>query len=276
MKSFLAFLITFFFYACASSKEIVYVGSTPAHSVHVRDFLGISLTDSIDFIRWKLVLNDNDYKLQCEYGIGKPNTSGFIDRKEVNLTGRLNKENNFYYLHNGNKTLGLLEVNTNLLHLLNADKKLLAGTGGWSYTLNNTNPKTTNQFNFVSNPILVKDSIELVGRTPCQQLSASLQLDKNVECKRLKWSIVLYTDASGRPTGCRIKGTAFRNESTKEGNWKIVQGKNGRFIYQLEHPNHKSVIYLVEADENILFFTDAEGNLLVGNEDFSYTLNRRQ
>lgn len=31
--------------------------------------------------------------------------------------------------------------------------------------------------------------------------------------------------------------------------------------------------HLLKAADNILFITDAKGNLLVGNEDFSYVLN---
>ncbi len=35
-------------------------------------------------------------------------------------------------------------------------------------------------------------------------------------------------------------------------------------------------LYLLKGDDNILFFVDPNGRLLVGNEDFSYTLNRRK
>ena len=34
------------------------------------------------------------------------------------------------------------------------------------------------------------------------------------------------------------------------------------------------LLYLLKLDEHILVFTDAHEKLLVGNEDFSYTLNR--
>src|SRR5437764_10257628 len=49
-------------------KEKDYVGSTPAHG-EVRDFLDISLTDSIDFIRWKLAITNDNYQLDCSYGV---------------------------------------------------------------------------------------------------------------------------------------------------------------------------------------------------------------
>src|SRR5689334_17727982 len=51
-------LLFIFINSCANAKEAIYTGSTPANSV-VKAFLGIPLKDSIDFIRWKLVVNDN-------------------------------------------------------------------------------------------------------------------------------------------------------------------------------------------------------------------------
>ena len=82
MKIIPLFLSTLIIVSCASGKENkkenIYTGSTPADAI-VRSFLGIPLTDSIDFIRWKLILQDNRYQLQCNYGISKPNTDGFIN-----------------------------------------------------------------------------------------------------------------------------------------------------------------------------------------------------
>src|SRR6186997_3002657 len=110
-----------FFISCASSKETNYTASTPASPL-VRTFLGISPVDSIDFIRWKLSINDNKYILECNYGIGKPNTNGFYDGgKKISFSGELKKEKNNYLLINNNKTLKLAELNNNLLHILNND-----------------------------------------------------------------------------------------------------------------------------------------------------------
>ena len=58
--------------------------------------------------------------------------------------------------------------------------------------------------------------------------------------------------------------------------WEIVQGKNGSLIYKLYHEKRGMNLYLLRAGETILIFTDPEGNLLVGNKDFSYTLNKTQ
>ena len=135
--------------SCANSKETNYTASTPASS-SVRTFLGISLTDSIDFIRWKLSLTDIKYSLECNYGIGKPNTNGFYDGgKKIVLSGITKRGNNYYMLQNGNQVLKLKELNANLLHILNNDNTLMIGNAGWSYALNNMAPSATNKFNMI-------------------------------------------------------------------------------------------------------------------------------
>ena len=61
-----------------------------------------------------------------------------------------------------------------------------------------------------------------------------------------------------------------------KGKWEIFRGKDGRVIYKLDPDKGNFATYLVKVDDNTLFFTDADGNLLVGNKNFSYTLNRVQ
>ena len=51
-------------------------------------------------------------------------------------------------------------------------------------------------------------------------------------------------------------------------------GKDGRIIYELTPDKETTPTYLLKLDEGVLIFTDANGNLLVGDHDFSYTLNR--
>jgi hypothetical protein len=257
---------------CANSKETNYTASTPAAPL-VRTFLGISLTDSIDFIRWKLSLTDKKYSLECSYGIGKPNTNGFYDEKKVVLSGIVKRESNTYILENGNHVLKLAELNANLLHILNNDNTLLKGGGGWSYALNSTAPSSSNQFNMITKQqIFLKDSIAFEGRTPC---GVPHIIEPGKSCYKLKWYLVLYSK-NNVPDTYRILGTPYRrDEGGKRGSWKITTGKDGRIIYQLNDENEKPFIYLLQLDQGVLIFTDADGNLLVGDHDFSYTLNRR-
>ena len=259
--------------SCANSKETNYTASTPAAPL-VRTFLGISLTDSIDFIRWKLSLTDNKYSLECSYGIGKPNTNGFYDEKKVVLSGIVKREINNYILENGNHVLKLAALNANLLHIVNNDNTLLKGGGGWSYALNNTAPSSSSQLNSTTKQqIVVKDSIAFEGRTPCGVPHIT---EPGKLCYKLKWYLVLYSNKQNEPSAYRLLGTPYRrDEGGKKGNWSVTTGKDGRIIYQLKDENEKPFIYLLQLDQGVLIFTDENGNLLVGDHDFSYTLNRR-
>ena len=273
MKIIATFLSFALFVSCADSKETNYTASTPAASI-VRSFLGISLTDSIDFIRWKLSLTDVKYTLECNYGIGKPNTNGFYNGgKKIPLTGKVKFENNTYILYNGNQTLKLAELNANLLHIMNKDNSLLIGNSGWSYAINRLTPVPIATSKLSAKQTVIKDSIAFEGRTPCGVPGI---IEAGKECYKLKWAIVFYGNAAkNEPTTYKILGTPYRVEGGRRGNWKIMTGKDGRIIYELHDESGKPFISLLKLDEGVLIFTDVKGNLLVGDQDFSYTLNKR-
>ena len=99
------FLFLFLLTGGHVDKEMNYTASTPADSA-VRDFLMISQADSIDFIRWKLKIADlKEFTLSCSYGIGKPNTNGFIDEKKVQLKGTVSFSNGILTLNHHGKSL---------------------------------------------------------------------------------------------------------------------------------------------------------------------------
>ncbi len=268
------FLILFFLASChATGKERSFTGSTPADPV-IRSFLGIPQGDSIDFIRWQLFISDGQYHLHANYGIGKANTNGFInDGIKIELSGTLKKEEKYYSLQNGSKILRMLEFNEDLLHFVNNDNSLLVGNDGWSYMLNNMIPSAGDDGAVIAQPARLKDSMAFEGRTPCKVPGV---IAAGKECYKLKWYVVLYADAGkNQPAGFKILGTRWRKEGGITGTWKIAKGKNDRIIYQLNVNQENLVLYLLKADENILAFADSNGKLLVGDEDFSYTLNRR-
>jgi hypothetical protein len=262
----------FLIISCAHAEEKTYTGSTPADPV-VRTFLGIALQDSVDFIRWQLVLHAGSYHLDCNYGIGQPNTDGFINGgKRIEISGILTKEKNHYLLSNGNKTLKLLEINTDLLHFLDQYNHLLTGNGGWSYTLNNIAPAGTDQINITAQHTILRDSMAFEGRTPCNVPGI---IPAGTLCYKLKWYIVFYANPEKNDAGTyKIYGTPYRKQGGKKGSWKIENGKAGRVIYQLDDGNGSAFLHLLKLDEHILIFIDAAGRLLVGDGDFSYTLNR--
>jgi hypothetical protein len=260
--------------SCADSKETKYTGSTPAAPI-VRTFLGISLTDSIDFIRWNLTLTDSKYTLKCNYGIGKPNTNGFYDGgKKIEISGAFKKEKNNYLLQNGDQILKLTELNNSLLHILNNNNSLMIGNGGFSYVLNNMSPTLTDQVSISSKQTALKDSLVFQGRTLCGDFSINRP---GPNCIKMKWYIVLYANADkNEPTTYLLNRSHMLplQYPGKTGTWKIIAGKDGRIIYELTPDKETAPTYLLKLDEGVLIFTDANGNLLVGNHDFSYTLNR--
>lgn len=272
MKMLIALLLIFLTASCAHSEQKNYTGSTPADMV-VRIFFDMPLHDSIDFIRWQLSIDDNIYRLQCNYGISKPNTNGFMQGgKTISLTGKITKDKNVYNLHNENKTLQLAELNTDLLHVMDASHHLLGGNGGWSYTLSNLKATKTDQLNFFSQQGFIKDSIAYEGRTPCGVPGI---IPEGMTCYKLKWYLVLYSDAPASESGnYKLFGTPYRKEGGRKGQWQIIHGKDERIIYQLINEQGKGFIYLVKTGNDILLFTDTSGKLLVGDHDFGYTLNK--
>ena len=116
-----------------------------------------------------------------------------------------------------------------------------------------------------------------VGRSPCREIASEIGASVPDQCHKLKWDITLYQDAvTGAPTTYRIDATLYR-QSPRLGRWKIVKGTQhhpNTTIYELEAASGHGAIRLFKADDNILFFVGQNGRLMVGNADFSYTLNR--
>ena len=271
MKFLTTLISVLFFVFGLSGKDTNYTASTPAAGL-VRKFLGISQTDSIDFIRWKLSLNDLRFTLECNYGIGKPNTNGFYNGgKKVAFSGIVERVNHHYLLHHGKQVLKLVELNNNLLHILSSDNSLLIGNGGWSYAINNIKPSANDQNHLSAKLSRVNDSIGFAGRTPCGVPGI---IEPGKECYKLKWYLVLYGDpATNKPTKYRLLGTGFRAEGGRKGSWTI-SNRNGKIVYQLNDEKGNAFIRLLKLDDGVLIFIDRAGNLLVGDLDFSYTLNR--
>ncbi|MES1218423.1 MAG: hypothetical protein ABUT20_23150 [Bacteroidota bacterium] len=273
MKIISSFALMILFCSCASGKDKIYTGSTPADRV-IRSFLGIPISDSVDFIRWKINMQGDTYSLKCNYGVGKPNTNGFINGgKKIDLNGPLKKDKNYYSILNGDRILKIAELNPSLLYLLDEDNSLLIGNGGWSYTLNIVPVSESDEINIMPKSTLVKDSMAFEGRTPCRGFAS---IPPGTLCYKLKWHVVFYTDIkTQKPTTYQMNGTAYRSVGAKSGTWEIITGKDNRIIYKLNSEKENAPLYLLKLDENVLIFTDEQGKLLVGDEDFSYTLNRR-
>lgn len=257
------------FFSCVKAKDVSYTASTPANDI-VRSFFNISNTDSIDFIRWNLSLLDDSFHLNCQYGISKPNTNGFIDGKTIHMNGAVKREANKISIHHGHKILKLVELNSNLLLLVNEKDQAMVGNAGWSYTLNKL--AGAKEESSLSVPVIsFTDSVKFEGRTPCNVPGI---IAEGQECYKIKWQIVFFKTAGENSEGnYRIKGTPFRNYESKSGRWLLEKAQNGRRVYVLYNEKQQPFIHLLPIDNNVMVFTDSDIKLLVGNEDFSYTMN---
>jgi len=126
------------------------------------------------------------------------------------------------------------------------------------------------------------------GRVPCTEIAKQIKISTDADCTKLKWSLTLYQDpVTFQPTtydlnivggGDMVKqdGGSYR-QKLYEGKWTIIKGiksNPGVYVYQLELSKPGAYFYLLKGDENVLFVLDENKEFSVGNEDFSYTLNR--
>jgi hypothetical protein len=115
------------------------------------------------------------------------------------------------------------------------------------------------------------------GRSPCQEIATMLNVTGRDACQKIKWQLILFQDpATHAPTTYALGGFAWRNPP-RTGKWVIVQGAKGdpdAVVIQLDPDDPNGFLSFLKADENILFFLDKNRDLLVGNDRFSYTLNR--
>lgn len=115
------------------------------------------------------------------------------------------------------------------------------------------------------------------GRTPCKYFANLLQEKVSTDCIKIKWRLKLYSEPSATNGGSyELVGFARQRSDPRKGKWRIVKGSAtnpGAIIYALES-GREPTIYLQKLDDNIFYFLDKDRNMLIGNEDFSYTLNR--
>ena len=115
------------------------------------------------------------------------------------------------------------------------------------------------------------------GRSPCKEMAAQLKENVIPECTKIKWRLVLYKDSvTGAPDNYELYGLIYRNATPRIGKWKITKGMYNNpdaTVYELEFSDRPTLL-LMKADDNIFFWLTQDRKLMVGNGDFSYTLNR--
>lgn len=115
------------------------------------------------------------------------------------------------------------------------------------------------------------------GRTPCRELSIQLDEPKPPECIKIKWRLRMFKDKATGTTGTyELQGFIYKKETPLLGKWHIIKGTAANpeaIIYQLDREGRPPLL-LQQCDDNVLYFLDKDKKLLVGNRDFSYTLNK--
>lgn len=116
------------------------------------------------------------------------------------------------------------------------------------------------------------------GRTPCNVLAAYLNAPVSPDCIKIKWRLSLFVDSiTKEPTRYELIGITYKKEAPRIGNWQIQKGTHAdpeAMVYELKEEG-RPTLFFQRGDDNILFFLDKDRKLLVGNRDFSYTLNRK-
>lgn len=267
----------------------IIVGSTPGDE-SIKKQLGLPPETVIDFIRWNLQMNEsNNFDLSIIYGENQPNTLGFKgggQTRSYHGSYTLTKMEDIFCFHlvSDQMKITLAKINENLYHILTNDNQLMKGNGGWSYTLNSKNPTNNEKTlpTFTSTATLLRDNpIQVIydGRTPCREFAAEHQWDVATSCFKLKWKLTLNRDSlTGAPTTYTIRKVVDNISQDVTGKWSIINGLKSNptaVIYQLDPDKPDQTISLFVADENILFFLHKNLTFFVGNDDFSFTLNKR-
>lgn len=115
------------------------------------------------------------------------------------------------------------------------------------------------------------------GRSPCAGVMQQLNPGVPSGCDHIKWRVIFFRDTiTGRPTTFSLNSDIFADRHSLTGSWKIIRGtktNNNAVVYALNYSPGKN-FYLLKGDENVLFILDENRDYRVGDQDFSYTLNR--
>lgn len=141
-------------------------------------------------------------------------------------------------------------------------------------------------------------SVIFAGTTPCGNVIRPIHKInpepdcplKECQCILIEWELTLYADANTKePTRYMLKGikrhlvkeTNMYSEpgikSEAEGKWTIVRGTNKNpdaILYQLNPGKPGMELRFLKLSDDLLHMVDQNEKLMIGNEFFSYTLNR--
>ena len=132
---------------------------------------------------------------------------------------------------------------------------------------------------------------EFVGSTPCAGLPRDfLKIPGNAACECIRWRLTLHAGDVAGSQGTYVlvtihgmsetNGPGFFQGGTKTettGQWRTTVGRRANpraIVYQLQATDPHRSLSIVKIDENVLHLLTHDGQLMVGNDSWSYTLNR--
>lgn len=256
-----------------------YSDSTPCGSA-VRRFLSIPASQSCERVTWRLRVRERAFELDATYGRQAVNAPGFAANPgQARLRGTLStggpipsysRSAVFALRHDSGGMLHLALIDDDLLHVLDARKRLLAGDAGWSYTLTREgiNRAVIEKRDLVPAPKL-EGAGDFEGRTPCREIAKMLGPSPAADCAKVKWGLTFLANGT-----YRLEGTLYR-AAPRTGTWALMRdARTGAPVYLLDPSGAAGYAALLKAGEDVLFFLDRYGNVLAGNSSHSYTLNR--
>lgn len=289
----LIFCVVLFSGSCSAvntQAEISLVGSSPADEL-IKSILIIPAGQKVDFINWDLELtNKNTFVLNIVFGESQPNTLGFIgggEKRTYKGTFSVSESSNFeevYHLKSAGLSteIRIAKLNENIFHLLTSQNQMITGNGGWSYSLNRKEPVDNDEISIPSAAIIKDRSLQVVydGRTPCQEIANEHpQMKATSSCFKIKWRLTLNRDSiTYQPTTCTIRNIVDNEPRDVSGKWEIIRGtatNPNAIIYKIKADNLAEPILLFVGDEHVLFFLDKNNKPMIGNKDFSFTMNKK-
>ncbi len=290
LKVFMFFMFAASCQTSISNSNITLVGSTPGDT-SILSMLSIPPTVKVDFIKWRLELGANgSFSMNIHYGESKPNTLGFINdgvKRIIQGTYSVEKEqlpNGFKEVYQFrsddlDEIMHMVKVTENVFHFLDGLNHLMVGNGGWSYMLSREDPVGNSNLFITSAVSHDSTSLVFVGRTPCQEFAQEHpEMNVSPTCFKLKWKLVLNRDPlTNLPSTCVMRKIVDNQPKEVTGRWSIQRGTISdpeSIIYQIDFDGQGESISLLAGDNNILFFLDKNHQPLVGNQDFSFVLNR--
>jgi hypothetical protein len=247
-------------------------------------------------VKWALTLYQDPktlrptvYKLNAEYDGATPPAARKPVSKEKEgrwSIGKGTKSDPNAVVYELAGAVNLFRLTDDILHAMNPDRTLAVGNGGWSHTLNRAAKAEKvvvpsaewmqRSENSKIDPLATGPGVFAVfeGRTPAQGIARELKIATDANRFKVKWRVTLCQDpATKAPTKYKVEGSLHR-QGAREGTWSVVR-RDGAEVYHLAPTKTEADLFLMKGDDNVLFFLGQDRKPMVGNADFSYTLNWR-